>query len=177
MHMDLVHEHTPPAKPKLLCVADDMECVPRVLLHLSFSWIGKKKKPFITFRALGWKKGSGSPPQAIEETASSKKANQTNGTKSYFSDGYWKRSLCVLCSNWHLTKCSRGKDKWKERLKEKVHHVPSGRRRGFSGEQQFWGQELLLEASDLLFHQKALAWCQGVGLVSNSITFCATEAS
>lgn len=41
----------------------------------------------------------------------------------------------------------------------------------------FWGQELLLEASDLLFHQKALAWCQGVGLVSNSVTFCATAAS
>lgn len=41
-------------------------------------------------------KGRGLPTQAVEETASPKKANQTNGTKSYFSDGYCKRSLCVL---------------------------------------------------------------------------------
>lgn len=41
----------------------------------------------------------------------------------------------------------------------------------------FWAKELLLEASDLLFHHKALALCQGVGLVSNSVTFCATAAS
>lgn len=40
-----------------------------------------------------------------------------------------------ICSNRHLTKCSRGKDKWKERLREKVRYVLSGRR-GFSGEQQ-----------------------------------------
>lgn len=41
-------------------------------------------------------KGRGRPTRAAEETASPKKANQTNGTKSYFSDGYCKRSLCVL---------------------------------------------------------------------------------
>lgn len=40
-----------------------------------------------------------------------------------------------ICSNRHLTKGSKGKGKWKERLKEKVRNVPS-RRRGFSGEQQ-----------------------------------------
>lgn len=33
-----------------------------------------------------------------------------------------------ICSNRHLTKCSEGKDKWKERLKEKVRSVPDGRR-------------------------------------------------
>lgn len=37
-------------------------------------------------------------------------------------------------TNWHLTNFSKGKDKWKERLKEKVRSVPS-RRRGFSDEQ------------------------------------------
>lgn len=43
----------------------------------------------------------------------------------------------------------------------------------------FWGgEELLLEVSDLLFlHQRALAECQGVGPVSNSVTFCATADS
>lgn len=64
-----------------------------------------------------------------------------------------------ICSNRHLTKFSKGKDKWKERLKEKVRNVPSGRR-GFSGEQQkmyFGGKKLLLEVSDPLFHQQALA--------------------
>lgn len=77
-----------------------------------------------------------------------------------------------------LTKCSKGKDKWKERLKERVRNVPHGRRE-FSGEQKkyFWGKEFLLEVSDRLFHQKALASCQGVGPLSNSVTFCARADS
>lgn len=55
-----------------------------------------------------------------------------------------------ICSNRHLTKCSEGKDKWKERLKEKVRSVPDGRR-GFC----FSGGERA--RSEPLFHQKALA--------------------
>lgn len=70
-------------------------------------------------------------------------------------------SLKKICSKPTLDseQQSKGKDEWKERVKEKVRSVPSGRR-GFSGEQQkmYFGQkELLLEASDPLFHQKALA--------------------
>lgn len=79
--------------------------------------------------------------------------------KVIFQTATVKRSLCVLKNLFqHLTECGEGKDKWKERLKEKVRNVPRGRR-GFSGEQKkyFGEKEFLLEASDLLFHQKALA--------------------
>lgn len=47
-----------------------------------------------------------------------------------------------ICSNKPLTKCKRGKYKWKEALKEKARGVPGGRR-GFSGQRQrmYFGQK------------------------------------
>lgn len=56
--------------------------------------------------------------------------------KVIFQTATVKRSLCVLKNLFQdLTKCGKGEDKWKERLKEKVRNVPRGRR-GFSGEQK-----------------------------------------
>lgn len=84
-----------------------------------------------------------------------------------------------ICSNRHLTKCSKGKGQMERKSQRESTQCTQWEEGIFwwAAKDVFWGKEVLLEASDLLFHQKALAWCQGVGLVSNSATFCATAAS
>lgn len=94
-------------------------------------------------------------------------------------------------SNWHLNKHRKAEDEWKERLKESTRctrvgggdflvsskDIFWGRQREGEWERKKEGEKRELQASDLLFHQKALAYCQGVGLFSNRVTFSATAVS
>lgn len=86
---------------------------------------------FISCRVTLYQRGRGGP-KSRKLLPPPKKANQINGTETYFSDGICKRGLCTLKNLLQPTNRSKGKGKWKEIVKREGVRSVLGGRRGFS---------------------------------------------